>query len=119
MLNIVIVLIIALAAVFAIRSSILHLKGQGSCCGGSSETIARKKKLDGKIVFRKVVFIGGMNCKNCAAHVQNALDSLDGLSADVNLKRAEARLRATRRVSEEEIRKAVSDAGYSVVKITD
>ncbi len=119
MLNIVIVLIIAVAAVFAIRSSILHLKGQGSCCGGGSETTTPRKKLEGKIVFRKVVPIVGMNCKNCAAHVQNALDSLDGVSADVNLKRAEARLRATRLVSEEEIRRAVSDAGYGVGKITD
>lgn len=117
MLNMVVVLVIIVAIVFAVRSSISHLKGQGSCCGGGGELPTAKKKLDGKIVFRKVVAIDGMSCKNCVAHVRNALNSLEGVSADVNLKKAEANLRATRCVSDGEIRKAVSDAGYRVVKI--
>lgn len=32
--NIIVILIIAVIAVFALRSSLKHFKGQGGCCGG-------------------------------------------------------------------------------------
>lgn len=119
MLNVIIVLLILAAIVFAVRSSILHFKGQGACCGGGSETIAPEKTLEGKVVCEKTAAVEGMVCKNCAAHVQNALNALDGVSAKVNLKKAEVQIRAVRDVSDEEIRKAVSEAGYGVGKIID
>lgn len=118
MLNVIIILLILAAIVFAVRSSILHFRGQGACCGGGGgETIALEKTLDGKIVCKKTVSVEGMVCKNCAAHVQNALNALDGVSATVDLKKAEAQIGAAREVSDEEIRKVVSDAGYGVGKI--
>ncbi len=118
MLNVIIILLILAAIVFAVRSSILHFRGQGACCGGGGgETIATEKTLEEKVVCEKTVAIEGMVCKNCAAHVQNALNSLEGVSAKVNLKKAEARVSAVRDVSDEEIRKAVSDAGYGVGKV--
>lgn len=120
MLNVIIVLLILAAIVFAVRSSILHFKGQGACCGGGSgETIAVEKTLEGNVVCEKTAAVEGMVCKNCAAHVQNALNALEGVSAKVNLKKAEVQIRAVRDVSDEEIRKAVSDAGYGVGKIID
>ncbi len=120
MLNVIIVLLILAAIVFAVRSSILHFKGQGACCGGGSgETIALEKTLEGKVVCEKTAAVEGMVCKNCAAHVQNALNALEGVSAKVNLKKAEVQICAVRDVSDEEIRKAVSDAGYGVGKIID
>ncbi len=118
MVNVIILLIILVAIVFAVRSSILHFKGKGSCCGGGGgETLAIDKTLDGKAAVRKDVKVQGMVCKNCAAHVQNAFNALDGVSAKVDLKRAVAHIEATREISDEEIRKVVSDAGYGVEKI--
>ncbi len=121
MINIVIIAIIVLAILFAIRSSIVHFKGQGSCCGGSGGgQNAIEKKLDGTIVFKKNIKIQGMMCANCKAHVQNALNEINGASAKVNLKKALAKFDAIRDVSEDEIREAVHNAGnYHVVSIED
>jgi len=121
MINVIIVAIIVCVIVFAIRSSILHFKGQGSCCGGNCGGKGNSlKKLDGEIIFKKNIKIQGMMCENCASHVQNALNEIDGASAQVKLKKAEARLDAIREVSEEEIRAAVVKAGnYNVLSIED
>lgn len=121
MINVIVILIMIAAIVFAIRGTIIHFKGQGSCCGGGGgETLALEKSLDGKIVFCKNVKIQGMVCENCSAHVQNALNEINGLSAKVNLRKAVAKVDAIREVSDEEIRNAVLKAGnYSVEKIED
>lgn len=115
MINVIIIAIIVGAIFFAIRSSIIHFKGQGSCCGGSC---ALEKKLDGEIIFKKNIKIQGMMCENCALHVQNALNEINGASAKVNLKKAVAKFDAIREVPEEEIRMAVAKAGnYNVTSI--
>lgn len=68
MVNVIVVLIMIVAVAFAIRGTIVHLRGKGSCCGGGGgETLALEKSLDGKIVFRKNVKIQGMVCENCSA----------------------------------------------------
>lgn len=120
MINIFIVIVLVVAVVFAIWGSYIHLKGGGACCGGGSSVEKRKKKLNGEIVFRKWVRIDGMVCENCKARVQNALNEIEGLSADVNLKKAVAKVDAIRDVSDDEMQKAVLRAGnYSVVSIKE
>lgn len=121
MINIIIITIIVLAIFFAVRTSIRHFMGQGSCCGGNSGgSCALEKKLDGTVIFKKNVKIQGMICEKCEARVQNALNEINGASAKVNLKKAEAKLDAIREVSEEEIRSAVQNAGnFNVVSIED
>lgn len=121
MINIIIITIIVLAIFFAVRTSIRHFMGQGSCCGGNSGgSCALEKKLDGTVIFKKNIKIQGMICEKCEARVQNALNAINGASAKVNLKKAEAKLDAIREVSEEEIRSAVQNAGnFNVVSIED
>ena len=121
MINIIIITIIVLAIFFAVRTSIRHFMGQGSCCGGNSgESCVLEKKLDGTVIFKKNIKIQGMICEKCEARVQNALNEINGASAKVNLKKAEAKLDAIREVSEEEIRSAVQNAGnFNIVSIED
>lgn len=120
MINIVIAAIFIIAIVGAAYGSYVHFKGNGSCCGGGSSSVALEKHLDGNIVYKKNVKIQGMVCENCKAHVQNALNEINGLSATVNLKKASAKVDAVREISEDEIRNAVNKAGnYNVVSIED
>ena len=121
MINIIIITIIVLAIFFAVRTSIRHFMGQGSCCGGNSGgSCVLEKKLDGTVIFKKNIKIQGMICEKCKARVQNALNEINGACAKVNLKKAEAKLDAIREVSEEEIRSAVQNAGnFNVVSIED
>ena len=118
MANFIIILVILVAAFFAIRSALSHFKGQGGCCGGG-ETILEEKVLSGEKIGEKTLFIDGMKCKNCQNHVQNALNKLDGVCAKVNLKKKCATVQFSREVSDDELKNAVSIAGYSVSAIKE
>ena len=63
----------------------------------------------------KLVHIEGMMCPHCRDHVEKALNALEGVSATVDLTANTASV--TGDVSDDAIRKAVTDAGYSVTGI--
>ncbi len=65
--------------------------------------------------MNKTVKIEGMMCEHCVAHVKEALEAL-GCEAEVSLENGEAVLKNTA-LADEEIRQAVSDAGYEVTEI--
>ena len=63
---------------------------------------------------KKTVTIKGMMCTHCVSHVEKALTAL-GVQADVDLATGTAVV--TGNVSDDALRKAVTDAGYEVVDI--
>jgi len=63
----------------------------------------------------KTMTIEGMMCKHCAARVEKALNALDGVTAAVDLEAKTAAV--TGEAADEALRKAVEDAGYTVVSI--
>ena len=68
--------------------------------------------------MKKEIVIEGMMCKNCQAHVSKALNSIDGVTAEVSLEKKTAYCEISGDVSDETLKKAVKDAGYKVVKIS-
>ncbi len=68
--------------------------------------------------MKTIVSIEGMCCEHCAKRVENALSAVNGVvSADVKLKKKTAVLRSREALSDEEIKKVVTDAGYTVVSV--
>lgn len=68
--------------------------------------------------MQKTLTIGGMACKTCVQHVQNALSNINGVEkVKVNLKENSATLKVSDTVTDEELIAAVERAGYSVNKI--
>ena len=65
----------------------------------------------------KVLHIEGMSCMHCSSRVENALNGLDGVQANVNLGEKTAKLSLTGEVSDELLKKTVADAGYEVVSV--
>lgn len=63
--------------------------------------------------------ITGMMCANCKAHVEKALNALAGVTAVVNLEENNAVATSSRAVSNEELTKAVTEAGYTVTEIKE
>jgi len=63
----------------------------------------------------KTVYIEGMSCGHCAAHVEQALRGI-GLTASVDLKNKTATI-TQGDASDEAIRQAVEDEGYEVTKV--
>lgn len=76
------------------------------------------KKYDPKD-YDKIVEVTDMTCKNCAGHVKQALEKVDGVQeADVSLYEDKAYVVENKDVSDDDLKKAVEDADYTVGAIT-
>lgn len=63
--------------------------------------------------MKKTVYINGMMCSHCTAHVQTALGALDGVeSVEVSLEDKKAVLTLNKNVDDAVIKNAVREAGY-------
>ncbi len=70
-------------------------------------------------VMKKIVVVEGMHCAHCQASVEKALSQVEGVTeAKVNLEKKTATVRMDREVSDEALKKAVTDAGFEPVSVT-
>ena len=72
----------------------------------------------GSELMTKTMVIEGMMCAHCQAHVEKALNALDGVSATVNLEAKTATVSLDAPVSDDVLKNAVAQAGYEVVSIS-
>lgn len=81
--------------------------------------IQNNEKRENKEEFhmKKVLTIEGMMCGHCTSRVEQALNALDGVQAQVSLEEKTATVTAQKEVGEEELVKAVTDAGYTVIDV--
>ena len=117
----VIIVICAIVLVaFAVYSTVKKMRGKSksSCCG-MPEVKAVKKVEDtdeSHYPYRYEVGIEGMHCSNCARAVENALNSMDGIWAGVELGRSRANVRAKQEMTQSDFVEALRDTSY---KLTD
>lgn len=110
--NIIIVVLLIIILLFALRSTWKHFRGESSCCGGSTYK-ARKKKLN-TVNSQRTFHVEGMSCQNCVNRVMEAVNSIDGASAVVHLKKNEVVVSMEHAIDDENIINAVEKAGYHV-----
>lgn len=119
--NVMIIAVLAAIALVALKGSLKHFRGEGSCCGGGSTGITRDdipvKILENPKLGEKVVEISGMHCENCVFSVTKAINRIEGVSADVDLKKKRAIVSYDREISEDAIRKAVEQEGFKVTEV--
>lgn len=69
-----------------------------------------------EIKMTKTIRINGMMCPHCTGRVQEALNKLDGVSAEVNLENGgQAVVTLTKDVSDDILYNTIKEAGYEVV----
>lgn len=73
--------------------------------------VMKKRKEEKKM---KVMSIEGMMCAHCQAHVEKALNAIEGVHATVDLKNKCANIELTKDVKDQDLIQAVEDAGYTV-----
>ena len=76
-----------------------------------------KVTFDGEISEKATLTIDGMTCSNCSRRVENALNSLDGVWAKVDLGERKADVRLKQAPDNDALRHAVQDVGYTVLSI--
>ena len=67
--------------------------------------------------MKKTITIEGMMCQHCSGRVRDALNALEGVSAEVNHESGKAEVTMATAVADDVLAKAVTDAGYQVVGI--
>lgn len=120
MVDAIIVLIVIVLLIFALKGTLKHFKGESPCCGGGFgliKTEIEEKVLDHPAIDKKTVKISGMHCEHCVKSVTEAIDKIEGASAKVNLKKEEAVVSYDREIDDDDLKKAVEEAGFKVVDI--
>ena len=84
--------------------------------GGKTTAVSAEKK-KGEPTMKKTIKIEGMMCSHCTGRVDKALNALDGVTATVSLEDKVAYVTVDGAVTDEELKKAVVDAGYEVTGI--
>ena len=68
--------------------------------------------------MKKELKIEGMSCMHCVKHATDALQAVPGVSSvNVDLESKTAKLELSAEVSNDALKKAVANAGYSVTEI--
>ncbi len=66
----------------------------------------------GKVKCDVTLKVEGMSCSHCSGAVESALNAIDGVKAEVNLKKGLAYINLSKDVDVQTLIKAVEDAGY-------
>lgn len=102
--------------VCSLRLSAVRLAA--GCCGGSGQPYIPKVKVPDRnrshYPYHTVLKVSGMVSGNSAVCVENALNSIEGIWAKVNLLSEKVSVYMKQEVDEAALRIALKDAGYGV-----
>ncbi len=83
-----------------------------------SEILVNKNESSEDNEMTKTIYIEGMMCQHCVAHVKKALDALDGVKeAAVDLEGKKAVVTLEKDIDDKTLKAAVDEAGYKAVKV--
>ena len=104
----------SLSSVFVVSNALrLKLFKPAGRAGHSTPSQPTKETKD----MKKTMKIEGMSCAYCSGRVEKALNAIDGVTATVSLEDKAAHLTLSHEISDEELTRAVTDAGYEVVSV--
>ena len=67
--------------------------------------------------MKKTLKIDGMMCSHCTGRVSQALNAIDGVSAEVSLEDKAAYVTLSADVADDVLIQAVTDAGYTITEV--
>jgi len=112
-----IIVIILLAVVALAIKSVIHRIRHGSACCGERDAPEKKVKIQDKnkanYSFSYDMQVDGMHCSNCVRHVENALNSNEGIWAKASLEEKKVTILAKEKRDIKQLEKIVADAGYT------
>lgn len=116
MTDLIIILIVVAVVGFGVYSAVKKRKEKASCCSGGTYK-AKEKKLD-SVSLKKTAVVEGMTCQHCVNRVMEAVNSIDGASGNVNLRKGTVVISMEQPMDDEIFRTAIEKAGYTVASIT-
>ena len=83
--------------------------GPENCCGASCDINGSDNIINDKNIMKQEFKVEGMMCNHCRTHVENALNSIEGVRAKVTLDPPVAAVESEREISKEELQKAITE----------
>ena len=116
----IIICVLALICGYSIWAYVKKLRYGGGCCGehdAPEKKVAVTDKDKANYPYTVVLSIDGMTCSNCVRRVENALNRLDGVWAQVDLEKRQATVRMKQQLTEDQLRQTVRQIGYTVLSM--
>ncbi len=116
--TIVVTIILLAIASLAVKSVVHRIRHGSSCCGerdAPEKKIQVKDKNKSHYPYRYNLSVDDMHCSNCTRHVENALNSLDGVWATANLEKKSVSVLSKKEMDEKFLTSQISGAGYTVL----
>lgn len=113
--------LIAIAVVAVIAVTIHSTRRRNVCTCGRGNNAIRfevEDKNPKHYPYELTFYIGDMKCSKCPILIENALNSIDGVWAEVSLNEEKALVRMKQPVKKTVFQKAVKDAGFRILKMT-
>lgn len=118
--NVLIIGLLILLVGWAVFKTIQKSKKGGGCCGDHEETLRRLPVQDrnkSHYPYKCTLSVGGMTCENCAVRVENALNAVPDTWAKVDIAEKTASVLSKSEPDENQLRRAVQNAGYVVTEM--
>ena len=119
--TIIIIIILLVIVAFAVKSVIHRIRHGSACCG---ERDAPEKKIQPAdkdkthYPYKYTLSVDGMHCSNCVRHVENALNSIDGLWASASLEKKLVTVLSKTEVDAADFESEIREAGYTVLAVS-
>ena len=110
---------LAAAVLFASLTVVRRIRKGGGCCGEHEATVRRIRVRDrnrSHYPYTVGLTVGGMTCDGCARKTENALNALDGVWARVDPSSGRGTVFCKSAPDEKTLREAVARAGYVVTE---
>jgi len=117
----ILIIFLLTVAVISLFLTIGRTRKGGGCCGSHEQSLKRKGPFDRNKHNYHYTFsikIGGMTCNNCAIRVENALNSLSGVMANVSIDTKQAIVYTKDTPNENVIFSTVIKVGYTVLEMS-
>ena len=119
--TVIIFVFILVLCIFGIKSYLKRLTS--GCCGSGGGGKEKKVKVEDRDLthypITGLLSIDGMTCGNCVRRVENALNRLEGVWAEVSLSEGKATVHMKKEIEEAELRKVLREAGYALLSIKE
>ncbi len=114
------IVILIILSVLAIYGYVRRLLRGDSCCTTGEPPVKKVRVADRDIShypYAAELSISGMTCARCALRVENSLNSIQGVWAQVDLGKRTAVVRGKQALDDDNLSRAVHQSGYLVTQI--
>lgn len=106
---------------FAVKGVIHRIRHGSACCGerdAPEKRIQPADKNKSHYPYKYTLAVDGMHCSNCTRHVENALNSIDGVWATASLEKKSVTVLSKIELESADLENEVSEAGYTVLAVS-